>query len=256
MKEKEMLEELKKFDTPTIANVVAAYPENKEFCLGLYDAWEDKWYANSDLKCMYPELGRTVGYAVTVIFGLPDPQTDHLSFKDLYQALAQVPGPSVLCIKQDFPERFRKKNGLAGGNMMTAFKSLGCVGVISDGPSRDVDEVRGLGIQYMLTGTSAGHGPFAIKAVNTPVEICDMEVIPGEVLHMDENGAVKFPARYLEEVCRRSRLINAYEDRKQKYFAENTDPEIMYQIKKGTFPGLKERTDENDSGECIAKETE
>ena len=139
---------------------------------------------------------------------------------------------------------------------MTAFKSLGCVGVISDGPSRDVDEVRGLGIQYMLTGTSAGHGPFAIKAVNTPVEICDMEVIPGEVLHMDENGAVKFPARYLEEVCRRSRLINAYEDRKQKYFAENTDPEIMYQIKKGTFPGLKERTDENDSGECIAKETE
>ena len=61
MKKKEMLEELKKFDTPTIANVVGAYPENKEFCLGLYDAWEDKWYANSVLKCMYPELGRTVG---------------------------------------------------------------------------------------------------------------------------------------------------------------------------------------------------
>ena len=249
-----MLDELKQFDTPTIANVVAAYPEKKEFCLALYDAWEDKWYTNSDLKCIYPELGRTVGYAVTVTFGLPDPETDHLSFKDLYQALAKAPGPSILCIKQDFPERLKKKNGLAGGNMMTAFKSLGCRGVISDGPARDIDEVRGLGIQYMLTGTAVGHGPFSIKAVNTPVEICDMEVNPGEIIHMDENGAVKFPAGYLEEIYRRSCLINEYESRKQRFFAENNDPEVMYQIKKGTFPGLKERVSGDDSGECAARE--
>ena len=121
--------------------------------------------------------------------------------------------------------------------MMTAFKSLGCVGVISDGPSRDIDEVRTIGIQYMLTGVTAGHGPFAIQEINTPVDICDMQVMPGEIIHMDENGAVKFPAKYLEEVCRRSHLINEYESRKQQLFAENTDPEIMYQIKTGKYIG-------------------
>ena len=55
------LQELCQYDTPTITNVVATYPEKKDYCLGLYDPWEDSWYTNSDLKCMYPELGRRVG---------------------------------------------------------------------------------------------------------------------------------------------------------------------------------------------------
>lgn len=235
----QIMEELKQFDTPTITNVVATYPKKKEYCLGLYDPWESSWYTNQDIKCMYPELGRLVGYAVTVTFGLPNPGVDRLTFKDLYQALADSPKPAILCIKQNFPERYRKKNGLAGGNMMTAFKSLGCVGVISDGPSRDVDEVRSLGIQYMLTGVTAGHGEFAIQEVNTPVEICDMLVMPGDIIHMDENGAVKFPAKYLKEVCRRSHLLNQYESRKQQLFAENNDPEIMYEIQSGRHAALK-----------------
>lgn len=233
----EIMKELKQFDTPTITNVVATYASNKEFCLGLYDAWESSWYTNQDLKCMYPELGRQVGYAVTVAFGLPSQGSRGISFKELYQALADSPKPVILCIKQNFPERYKKKNGLAGGNMMTAFKSLGCVGVISDGPSRDIDEVRTIGIQYMLTGVTAGHGPFVIQEINTPVDICDMQVMPRDIIHMDENGAVKFPEKYLEEVCRRSYLINKYEATKQRLFAENTDPEIMYQIKTGKYRG-------------------
>lgn len=231
----ELIEELKQFDTPTITNVVATYPEKKEFCLGLYDPWEDSWYTNQDLKCMYPELGRQVGYAVTVTFGLPASDNSGMTFRDLYEALAASPKPSILCIKQNFPERYRKKNGLAGGNMITSFKALGCIGVISDGPSRDVDEVRGLGIQYMLTGVTAGHGPFVIEKINSTVNICDMEVHPGEIIHMDENGAVKFPAKYLSEVCRRSYLLTEYEMKKQKLFAENSNPDIMYQIKQGIY---------------------
>nr|WP_294524749.1 RraA family protein [uncultured Blautia sp.] len=235
MEDTKYFEELKKYDSPTITNVIATYPEKPEFCLGLYDPWEDSWYTNEETKCMYPELGRQIGYAVTVTLGLPDKENDHITFKDLYQVLADSPKPTVLCIKQDFPERLKKKNGLAGGNMMTAFKSLGCVGVISDGPSRDVDEVRNLGIQYMLTGVTAGHGSFAIKAINTTVNICDMEVNPGEIIHMDENGAVKFPAKYLAEVARRSQILNQYESRKQQLFAVNNDPDVMYEIKKGTY---------------------
>ena len=64
--------------------------------------------------------------------------------------------------------------------MMTAFKSLGVIGVMSDGPSRDLDEVRPMGFQYMLTGVCAGHGDFSIHAINTPVNICGVDVAPGE----------------------------------------------------------------------------
>lgn len=62
--------------------------------------------------------------------------------------------------------------------MMTALKSAGVVGVISDGPSRDIDEIRPLKMQYMLTGITAGHGKFVVHSVNTPVEVCGMQVAP------------------------------------------------------------------------------
>jgi len=79
-------------------------------------------------------------------------------------------------------------------------KRAGCVGCITDGPSRDIDEVRQLEFQLMLTGISPGHGEFAVKAVNVPVSVCSMDVAPGEIIHMDENGACKFPASKLKEV--------------------------------------------------------
>ena len=34
----------------------------------------------------------------------------------------------------------------------------------------------------MLTGITAGHGAFSVKAVNVPVNICGMDVCPGDVI--------------------------------------------------------------------------
>ena len=179
---------------------------------------------------MYPELGPLAGHVVTVTFGLPDPAVPSKSFEELYRCIAKIQGPVIVAIKQDLPDDLKKKNGLCGGNMMTAFRSLGVVGIISDGPSRDLDEVRPLGIQYMLTGVCAGHGPFVIQEINTPVEICQMEVAPGDIIHMDENGAVKFPAGYLKEVAERCELLSAYEQRKQKLLASTSDPTELARI--------------------------
>ena len=41
--EQEMLIELRKYDTPSITNVVATYPGNP-LCLGLYNPWTENWY--------------------------------------------------------------------------------------------------------------------------------------------------------------------------------------------------------------------
>ena len=199
----ELLEELKQYDTPTVTNVVATYPNRPDECLGLYDPWAVNWYTDQSIRCIYPELGRRVGFAVTCIYGMPDSQFKRLNFSHVVEALEKSPQPTILVLKQDFPECFRKKNGLLGGNMATAMKRSGCVGCISDGPSRDIDEIREIGdFQLMLTGVSPGHGDFSVKAVNVPVSVCSMDVCPGEVIHMDENGACKFPADRLEDVVR------------------------------------------------------
>ena len=195
----EMIAALCQFDTPSITNVVATYPTSP-LCLGLYNPWSEKWYTDQTLRCMYPALGPRCGHAVTCVFGLPDPGYTRLSFMDVLDALEAAPKPTVLVLQQAFPAELAGRVGLAGGNMVSAMKALGCVGLISNGPSRDVDEVRPLGFQYMLTGITPGHGAMAVHAVNTPVSVCGMDVAPGELVHMDENGACKFPAGKLEAV--------------------------------------------------------
>ncbi|MGI6368930.1 MAG: RraA family protein [Anaerolineae bacterium] len=198
----EMLEALKEFDTPSITNVVATYPSNP-LCLGLYHPWLMNWYTDASLRCWYPELGRVVGYAVTAVYGLPDPGYAKLSFADVIAALEASPKPSIFVFEQRFPPAIANKVGLSGGNMTTAMQVAGAVGAITNGPSRDIDEIRPMGFQYLTSGVCAGHGDMAVQAVNVPVSVAGMDVAPGEIIHMDENGAVKFPARYLAEVLDR-----------------------------------------------------
>lgn len=199
MTAQETLKQLEQFDTPSISNVVATYPDDP-LCLGLYNPWSEDWYTDQTIKCMYPELGPRAGYAITCVYGMPDPNFDELSFMDIVDELDKSPTPTILALEQDFPPEVAEKVGLTGGNMTTAMESLGCVGCVSNGPARDIDEIRPMEFQYLVTGVSPGHGDMAVQAVNVPVSICGMDVAPGEIIHMDENGAVKFPADRADDV--------------------------------------------------------
>jgi len=118
---------------------------------------------------------------------------------------------------KNFPEGIAGKVGLAGANMVGAMQAVGCLGLLSNGPSRDIDEIRQAGFQYMLTGISPGHGAFGVQAVNVPVTVAGMDVSPGEIIHMDENGACKFPSEKLEAVLNNvEALVQEEEERINK----------------------------------------
>lgn len=206
-----MIEKLRDYDTPSVTNVVATYP-GRPYCLGIYNPWEIDWYTDDSLRCMFPELGRLAGYAVTCVFGLPDPNYSQLSFPDVIDALDASPKPTILILKQNFPDPIKRKVGLMGGNMTNAMKAVGCVGAISDGPSRDIDEVREAGFQYLITGATAGHGEMAVHAINVPVNVAGMDVAPGEIVHMDENGSCKFPSDKLQAVLDNLAVLQKEED--------------------------------------------
>jgi len=200
--EQEMLKTLEKFNTPMVGNVVATYGDRDPLCLRLYDPWHGRWYTDQSLRCIYPELGPRIGYAVTVVYSLPDPSATQLTYYDLIDALGKAKKPVVLVAQQDFPPDLHPRSGLFGGIMSATLKGCDVVGVVTNGPSRDVDEIRKLGIQYLMSGVTSGHGHFAISAINVPVSVASMDVTPGELVHMDENGACKFPADRLADVCR------------------------------------------------------
>ena len=202
---------LREIDTPTITNVVATYPKNP-LCLGLYNPWTENWYTDTSIRCIYPAMGAIVGYAVTCVYGLPDPNyAGRLSFMDVVDALDAMPKPTILVIQQKWPAELMAKAGLAGEIMVTSMKAVGCIGMLSNGPSRDVDAIRRLDFQMLLGGVTAGHGEMAVQAVNVPVSVGGMDVAPGELIHMDENGAVKFPASRAEQVLENARAMLAGE---------------------------------------------
>jgi regulator of RNase E activity RraA len=119
---------------------------------------------------------------------------------DVVDALDASKKPSILVIQQKFPPEIAGKVGLAGGIMTTTMKAMGCIGAISNGPSRDLDEIRPMKFQYLLSGITPGHGDMSVYAVNVPVSVAGMDVSPGDIIHMDENGACKFPPHKLEAV--------------------------------------------------------
>ena len=226
MNKDEILEQLKSVDTPTITNAVATYP-NDPNCLAIYNPWTENWYTDNTIKCMYPEMGATVGYAVTCVYGLPDPNYSGVTFMDVIDALEASPKPSILVFEQRFPDEISSKVGLSGENMTAAMIAMGCVGAISNGPSRDIDAIRPMNFQYMLGGVSAGHGAMAVHAVNVPVSVGSMDVAPGEIIHMDENGACKFPSDKLEMVHENVEKIRSSDsDRVEKLLNAKSAAEI------------------------------
>ena len=233
--EQNIMKELEAFDTPTITNAVATYPVDVENCLGLYDPQETDWYTDNQLRCLYPELGPKCGYAVTAVYGMVDPAFNRLGFGDILQAISESQGPVILLLKANFTEKMQNRNALIGGNMMTAFKQLGVIGVLGDAPARDVDEMRPMKVQCMFPGSVAGHGTASVHAVNVPVTVSGMSVAPGEVVHMDENGAVKFPAKYLEQVLERAKRLWTRDEERQAAMSQTTDPARLAAIMKGLY---------------------
>ena len=67
-----------------------------------------------------------------------------------------------------------------------------------------------------------------MQAVNVPVSIAGMDVAPGEIVHMDENGACKFPAIHLESVLANVRaLLAEEEERIQSMRAASTLEDVL-----------------------------
>ena len=240
-KERKLLEEIRQFDTPSVTNVVATYPSHP-LCLGLYNPLTENWYTDDSLRCMYPELGALAGYAVTAVYGPTEPGFGRLTGMDVFDAIDASEKPSVFCFQQKFPPELAGKIGLSGGNMTTAMKAMGAVGAISNGPSRDIDEIRPMKFQYLLSGITPGHGGQEVHAINVPVHIAGMDVAPGEIVHMDENGACKFPADRLEQVVENLHKLREEEEERMGRLAKAKSSDEIRAIFSGQpYGGAKKK---------------
>ena len=124
LSEQQMLKKLEKFNTPTVGNVVATFGDRDPLCLSLYNPWYGRWYTDQSLRCIYPEIGPRIGYALTVVYSLPDPNYKRWTFNDLIDAMDKARKPIVIVAQQDFPPDILIRNGLFGGIMSATFNNV------------------------------------------------------------------------------------------------------------------------------------
>ena len=215
----EIIQELRKFDSATICNVVATYA-GSDICLTLYDSWRGEYYTDQTLRCMYPELGPVCGYAATAWYSEASVDYTRLDRWALPHHIDATKKPVVLVVKQTYPPDLKNLSGLFGGNMTAQYKALGVVGVVTDGPLRDYVEIKEMKFQYLATGLTPGHGRFALRGVNMPVKVAGMTVSPGDIVHMDVCGACKFPADKLSKVLEYAKELGRREAESQKKFKD------------------------------------
>jgi regulator of RNase E activity RraA len=215
----QIIQELRKFDTATICNGVATYPDS-DICLKLYDCWEGEYYTDTSIRCIYPELGPVCGYAATTWYSDIKPEFEPDRWM-LYEHLDSTPKPIILAAKQTYSPGLENLSGLFGGMMTAEFKAFGVVGVVTDGPMRDYIEIKEQNVQYLATGFTSGHGPLYVRGANMPVTLGRMTVTPGDIIHMDQCGACKFPADKLFAVLDFANQLISRESKEKAFFQDS-----------------------------------
>lgn len=181
------LEFLRGVDSPTIANAIEPFK--------VRDRTEG--FIGGEVRCLFPEMPPMVGAALTVrMTNRPEPVAPREPWFQMYEALEQMPSPSVM-VFQDIsgaPSRV----ALAGEVMATLAKRLGAVGMVTDGGLRDVHEVRALGFGYFARYLVVSHGNFDIVDIGNPITLDGQVVRTGDLLHGDANGIVIVPREVLD----------------------------------------------------------
>jgi hypothetical protein len=80
------------------------------------------------------------------------------------------------------------------------FGPLGCVGCVTDGAVRDLNEARGDGIPFRRRGAVGLARIHARRYGGEPVEIAGLLIARGDLLHADQLGALKMPPEIAAEL--------------------------------------------------------
>jgi 4-hydroxy-4-methyl-2-oxoglutarate aldolase len=215
----EIVEALRRYDTPTIANAIEELDVRPR----------DEGFANLDVRCMFPELGVMVGYAATATIrargqGRGDPEK-------LWAHVRGTPAPRVVVV-QDLDEP-PAHGALWGEVNASVFQALGCVGAVTDGSVRDLNEARGIGFHFFARGAGVSHAYVRVESAGQPVQVGGLTIAPGDLIHADQHGVLLVPREIAAELpAAADRVI----DREQTFLrwvrSPDFDPERLAEMRR------------------------
>jgi regulator of RNase E activity RraA len=193
-----VLEGFKQFDSATIFNALV-----------LKSGLPNEEYTNHSIRCLLPECGNVIGYAVTSEVTTNDPDSAALDWLSYYEAIEALDGPLVAVMK-DIDSR-PGRGASFGDGMATLHQRLGVVGAIVDGTVRDIEGIRKVGLPMWAWGTVPGHGVFNVTSFNQPVTVGEVNVNPGDLIFADADGCVRIPTQDAAEILHLAEAVRTRE---------------------------------------------
>jgi len=170
---------LKRWNTPTV-----------------YNGWErvtrlvrtDGRFNREPTHDYMPQMGVMVGYAATVVVEPSNPahqQSNPDAQRQYMEYLASLPGPTIVVVQDLDRPHIGSFWGEINANL---HKTLGCVGTITDGAIRDVDEMTNAGLKAIARQMCVGHAFSTPVRWGVEVEAFGVKVRPGDLIHADKHG--------------------------------------------------------------------
>ncbi|HEY0704713.1 MAG TPA: RraA family protein [Candidatus Acidoferrales bacterium] len=158
-------------------------------------------FTRAEVRCIFADLPRMVGYAATARIRSADPPMEGKSYyerTDWWKHLQTIPEPRVVVIED--MDGNRGLGAFVGEVHANILQALGCVGLVTNGGVRDLRKVQELGFQMFAGNASVSHAYAHLFDFGGTVKIDGMTVQPGDLLQGDIHGVQTIPAEIAAKV--------------------------------------------------------
>lgn len=197
-----VLKALHTLNTPTISNAIETFEIRPR----------SEGFMSAQIRCMLPDLGTMVGYAATAKIRSSEkpPAGQALPRRQMWEHILSIPEPRIVVI-QDLDDQPR--GSFWGEVNANIHRALGCVGTVTNGGVRDLDEVEMLGFHLFAGEVHVSHAYVHVVEIGTPVELGGLTVQPGDLLHGDKHGVIQIPHQIAADVFQAAKDVEAHEGR-------------------------------------------
>lgn len=198
--------ELKRWNTPTIFNGWEQITKHDVANSGVN---------HEETRDFMPHLGPMIGRAVTVRYRARSKESQTAAEKSQWlrylEYLASIEGPKIAIVKDEDGAPFY--GSFWGEVNSNTHRALGCVGTITDGCIRDLDEMMNAGFKALARRLCVGHGYGHVVHWGEPEEIFGTTVQPGQLIHADQHGFLAIPQEDEAELLDAARFMDNNECR-------------------------------------------
>jgi regulator of RNase E activity RraA len=161
-----------------------------------------------EIKCVFPELGPMIGYAITAVISADSPEGHRVQPVEWWNEMVKIPEPRIVVIRDLDRPVIGSFWGEVNANI---HKALGCVGAVTDGSVRDLEEVRKTGFHFFSSCVSVSHAYVHLVEVGVPIKVGGLTVKPGDLIFGDQHGVLSIPQEIAKDVSQAAQLVEDWE---------------------------------------------